>query len=100
MLQAQRDAEGGKKRLGSMESNLGTRVRTQWANDVPFGRPDPIEKDHACQPPDHDIVCTHSASATDYQQDPLGQISLPSNPVFIGVFLLGFDFSSSYLVPE
>ena len=79
---------------------LGTRVRTQWANDVPFGRPDPIEKDHACQPPDHDIVCTHSASATDYQQDPLGQISLPSNPVFIGVFLLGFDFSSSYLVPE
>ena len=67
---------------------------------VPFGRPDPIEKDHACQPPDHDIVCTHSASATDYQQDPFGQISLPSNPVFIGVFLLGFDFSSSYLVPE
>jgi len=39
---------------------------------VPFGRPDPIEKDHACQLPDHDIVCTHSARAADYQQDPLG----------------------------
>ena len=66
---------------------MGQRLRFMG---VSFGRPDLIEKDHACQPTDYDIVCTHSANATDYQQDPL----------FIAVFLLGFDVSSSYLVPE
>ena len=76
---------------------MGERLRFMG---VSFGRPDLIEKDHACQPTDYDIVCTHSASATDYQQDPLSWFSLPSDPVFIAVFLLGFDVSSSYLVPE